>query len=387
MQQGDVLNGYTLVSDPTNAGGGQSQWAFATRDGRDVFVKLFLSPKYPVEDGPGSDPAKERKRAVCYAFERRHIEIGRRLDPSSAGAGNLVLPIDFFRHEATYVKVMPRVRATVLPDASTLSAQQILVLLRSLAFSLRMLHDQAVVHGDIKPDNVLVEPGGDGLFVSKLIDFDEAYVVGDPPAPDHIVGDPVYYSPELLRYIKRDPRLPADALSTASDMFSLGLLLHRFLTGALPAFDTTNVHYPAEALVGRGALDPSNAPAAFRPVITRMLSIVPMRRPSIHEFVDLLASFDPETFDLDQSPAGPAVGVPGPFGARPTAVPFAGGTGTMAAPNGSPGLAPPPRMPMGPMPTGPSNAPPPRGPWAPRSEGADLRTDPAITRPDEESQP
>lgn len=295
MKKGDVLNGYSVDTAPTNAGGGMSQWAFGTKGGEDYFIKMFLSPKFPLDDGPGSEASKARKRAVCLAFEHRHVEIANRLDPSKPGAGNLVVATDFFRVDSTYVKVMPRVQAIPMPDIATLTGKQVLVLFNSLAFSLRMLHEENVVHGDIKPDNVMVEQRSSDLYISKLIDFDEAYVVGEPPAPEHIVGDPIYYSPELLRYIKRDERLPNDALTTASDMFSLGLLIHRFLTGELPGFDRKSVNYPAEALLGRGALDISAAPPSVRPMIAKMLSVVPDRRPSIQDLIDLLAGIDADS--------------------------------------------------------------------------------------------
>lgn len=293
MRQGDILNGYEIVTPPTNAGGGMSQWAFARKNGTEYFLKMFLAPKFPLDDGPGSPEAKARKRAACIAFEQRHLEIARRLDPSRPGGGNLVVPRDFFRVESTYVKVMEKVDAVHLPPANFLSPHQILVLLRSLAFSLRLLHEQQVVHGDIKPDNVMVERSTGDIYVSKLIDFDEAYLVGDPPSPDLIVGDPSYYSPELLRYIKRDDRLPADALGTASDIFSLGLFLHVFLTGDQPEFDRDQAYYPAEALLSGLPLDLSAAPDVIRPLLAQMLDIVPARRPTIGDVIDFLATVDP----------------------------------------------------------------------------------------------
>ena len=38
MRLGDTLNGYTVITQPTNVGGGMSQWAFARKDDRDYFV-------------------------------------------------------------------------------------------------------------------------------------------------------------------------------------------------------------------------------------------------------------------------------------------------------------------------------------------------------------
>lgn len=332
MKVGDSLNGYVLTTETTNSGGGMSQWCFASKNGAEYFVKMFLSPKFPLDGAPGSPLSKARKRDVCLAFEARHLEIARRLDPTRPGSGNLVVPRDFFRVEATYVKVMDRVDAVPVSELATLTPAQLPVVLRSTAFSLRMLHEQSIVHGDVKLDNVLVEASGD-LRVAKLIDFDEAYIVGSPPLPEHIVGDTNYYSPELLRYVKKDPRLPSDALGTASDMFSLALLVVRLLTGAPPGYDRTSVTYPAEAMLAGQELDVSAAPIALQSVLTRMLDLVPRVRPAIDEFIEVLLALEPAQLALPSgrrtppvSPSGPTAitrprSTTGPMPGSPTAPP------------------------------------------------------------------
>ncbi|MCB1038724.1 MAG: protein kinase [Acidimicrobiales bacterium] len=302
MKVGEVLNGYRISTAPTNNGGGMSQWSFAEKDGRQYFVKMFLAPKFPLPDGPGSETAKARKRDVCMKFERRHLEIASRLDPSEPGGGNLVIPCDFFRVDSTYVKVMERVEAEALPPANRLTGHQLVVILRTLMFSLRLLHDKNVVHADVKPDNVLLKRSTDDIYVSKLIDFDEAYVVGDPPLPEHIVGDPVYYAPELLRYIKQDETLPPDALATSADIFSLGLLVHTWLVGDVPGFDRSLAKYPAEALLGGQTLDVSAAPPAIRTLLARMVALRPFDRPTIREVIDFLADVDPNSLVPTSAP-------------------------------------------------------------------------------------
>lgn len=331
MRVGDVLNGYEIVTPPTNSGGGMSQWSRATKGGQTFFVKMFLSPKYPLDTAPGGPEAKANKRSVCLAFESRHLEIGRRIDPSQPGSGNLVVPCDFFRVEATYVKVMPWVDGAPVPPAWKLTSKQLIVFLRSLAFSLRMLHGQRIVHGDVKADNVLALRTGSDLYVAKLIDFDEAYVVGDPPRPEHIVGDPGYYSPELLRYIKRDDRLPADALSTASDVFSLGIYLHVLFTGRRPDFDADGISYPAEALLVRRPLDVSAAPSALQPLLARMLALVPSARPDVDELIAFLQEIDPDAL-VASGPAGPPPArVAASSTSSPTPAPASAGARSAAA--------------------------------------------------------
>ncbi len=103
------------------------------------------------------------------------------------------------------------------------------------------------MHGDLKPDNILIKESVKGGYVAKLIDFDNSYISGSPPATAEIVGDPVYYSPELFRYVTGDKGTPASHLQLKSDIFALGLIYHEFLTGDLPLFDHGRFQYACEA--------------------------------------------------------------------------------------------------------------------------------------------
>src|ERR671913_62476 len=197
MKAGDVINGYTLLEDFKVVGAGLSQWTFAERGGRQFFLKQFLSPTYPDDAAPGSPKTKAKKRARCAAFESHHRGIQ-------------------------------------------------LVLVKSVAHSLKILHDLRIVHSDLKPSNILVKRTELG-YTSKLIDFDSSYIAGNPPPFDQIVGTINYYSPELLGYIQ-EAGVPAKDLGVASDIFALGLIFTEFLTGAMPPFDVARYHEAAVAI-------------------------------------------------------------------------------------------------------------------------------------------
>src|SRR4051794_8355815 len=158
MRAGDVLNGYRLLGDFTVVGAGLSQWTFAERGGRRYFLKEFLSPTYPDESAPGSEKIKAKKRARCARFEEHHRSIQAALAPLSAYGGNLIVTLDFFRWGAKYYKVTEKVEAEDLDAAgvAALSLRAQLVLMKSVAHSLKILHDLRIVHGDLKPSNILV---------------------------------------------------------------------------------------------------------------------------------------------------------------------------------------------------------------------------------------
>src|SRR4029450_5670646 len=112
VKAGDVINGYRILEDFRVVGAGLSKWTFAAKDGREYFIKEFLSPTFPDEHAPGSAQTKMRKRRRCQAFERHHRRINEALAEISGVGGNLIVTLDFFRWGAKYYKVTEKVEVT-----------------------------------------------------------------------------------------------------------------------------------------------------------------------------------------------------------------------------------------------------------------------------------
>jgi eukaryotic-like serine/threonine-protein kinase len=305
VKAGDVLNGYTILEDFKVVGAGLSKWTFAERGGRQFFIKEFLSPTYPDEDAPGSEKTKAKKRARCAAFEAHHRGVQRVLAPLSAYGGNLIVTLDFFRWGAKYYKVTEKVDAVGLSPAEIvgLGLRTQLVLMKTVAHSLKILHDINIVHSDLKPSNVLIKRTELG-YTTKLIDFDNAYIAGRPPPPEEIVGTINYYSPELLGYIQEAGVAPTD-LGLASDVFALGLIYTEYLTGAPPPFDVGRYHEPAVAVRSgeRLRVPREGIPAELADLVDQMLAPVPAERPTIAHVHARLMTLRP--VEREAAPAGP----------------------------------------------------------------------------------
>src|SRR4051812_45789428 len=313
LRAGDTLRGYRLLGDFRVVGAGLSEWTFAEQGGRIYFVKRFLSPTYPDDAAPGSPRTKARKRERCAAFEAHHRGIQVAMAPLTTYGGNLIATLDFFREGAKYYKVTEKVDPAGLPpgDVARLPFAAQLVLLKTVAHSLKILHDLKIVHSDLKPSNVLIKRTELG-YTTKLIDFDSSYVVGTPPPPEEIVGTMNYYSPELVTYIQAGTG--AERLSEASDIFALGLIYSEYLTGALPAFDPT--YHEAAVAVLHGSvlrLPASDVPESVAALVEQMLLPEPAGRPTVAQVHATLMGLRSEGTTRGRAPAP----------VRPTAAPAA----------------------------------------------------------------
>jgi serine/threonine protein kinase len=313
----DIIGGYEVTTAFTTAGGGQSRWAFARKKGTDYFLKEFLSPKYPVDGAPGSESTKARQRQACAAFEEHHKAITKVLRPLSSSGGNLVVTTDFFRSGPRYYKVTEKVEVTnwAPTDVVKLPLGSRLLLMLTVAHSLNVLHRAELVHGDIKPPNILIKRLGEGRFSTKLIDFDNAVLATKTlPPPDQLVGDMAYYSPELVRYLN-DPD-PDARLSGAADIFALGLVYAEWLTGKKPSFDPS-ARYAGVAVARGDKLRTPVKPAPLQNLIERMLSDQPSERPPADEVHSTIRGIrSAEGSDVGVPPAtdpvaGEPVGAPG----------------------------------------------------------------------------
>ena len=105
--------------------------------------------------------------------------------------------------------------------------QDVKTIMQQICSALRYMHDQQIWHRDLKPDNIFLHSDLDGQEIVKLLDFGTASLQAtESSLTDGFVGTAKYASPEQVRMdVELDGR---------SDLYSLGVILYRLLTGELP---------------------------------------------------------------------------------------------------------------------------------------------------------
>jgi serine/threonine protein kinase len=137
-----------------------------------------------------------------------------------------------------------------------------------LASALGQAHRANVIHGDVKPANILVTAENQ----VKLGDFGVARFSTQASGSGNLMGTPAYLSPEQIRGSSQDSR---------SDLFSLGIVLYQMSTGFRP-FDGDSVEAVCAQIVSSTPPPPSSYnptfPPAFDEVVMRCLSKNPEER-------------------------------------------------------------------------------------------------------------
>lgn len=138
-----------------------------------------------------------------------------------------------------------------------------------IAQGLRAAAEMGMVHGDVKPENILINEARE----AKLADFGIAALVSARAAADNTVwGTPYYIAPETLRKQKVDLR---------ADIYSLGGTLYHAIAGIPPFEGADAVEVMKARLLGPAkplAEVAPGCPAAVSKIVMRMLEAEPIRR-------------------------------------------------------------------------------------------------------------
>ena len=172
-----------------------------------VAIKLVIS-------GLSASAARRFRNERQVLARLEHPHIARLLDGGVTDEGIPYLVMEYIEGEPIDAYCLKR----------KLGIGDCLALFRTVCSAVEHAHRNLIVHRDLKPGNILVTPQG----VSKLLDFGIAKLLNDADdltRTSERPMTPAYASPEQVR---------GEVITTATDVYALGVMLYRLLTGCSP---------------------------------------------------------------------------------------------------------------------------------------------------------
>jgi eukaryotic-like serine/threonine-protein kinase len=160
----------------------------------------------------------------------------------------------------------------LLAREDRLAPDRAMDLVARIADAFEALHAWGIVHRDLGPSKVLVRPDA----TVALTPFGLVYQLSGPTAPYVSQGRARYLSPEQIM---------GQAVTQRSDIFSLGVLAYRCLTGRIPFDGESTLEVALHIVQSEPAPLPPDVPAAVRSIVERALAKDPAARwPTAAEF-------------------------------------------------------------------------------------------------------
>lgn len=275
---GERIRDYEILEQIGQGGMGVVYCARHTQLNKQVALKLLPD-------------ALTHDQAAVARFQREMQAVGRLDHP------NIVRAMDAGEVESTFFLVMELVDGVDLASLTSgnrrLDVGDACEIARQAAVALLYAHSQGAVHRDLKPSNLMLHQEADGTATVKLLDLGLATIQGVSSAPltdnGQLMGTLEYMAPEQAEN--------THAVDGRADIYSLGAMLYRLLTGSVP-FGGAEFDSPAKRLKALISSDPpsvasrrSDLPGDLVALLDRMLSRVPDDRPAdLSEVVSVLQS-------------------------------------------------------------------------------------------------
>ena len=204
----------------------------------------------------------EREAEICHAIDSPHVV--RIYEYGLSEEGRAFIALELLLGEELFER---RKRLKIIPLKQTTE------LIAQALRGLEAIHDQGVVHRDLKTENIFLVRHNDGRETVKIIDLGLARYLDDDPhdpllrEPGRIWGTPHYLSPEQTRSPVVDHR---------SDLYAIGVILYECATGAYP-FDGET---PYAILIAHQEQKPPMMPSTLDHELCQIIYKALAKRPS-----------------------------------------------------------------------------------------------------------
>jgi hypothetical protein len=204
LRAGDSVDGRYTILAPISSGAMGAVYRARGPDGREVAVKRLL----------------DLRQAARFDIEARLL--------SRLRHPRVVAVLEHFQNESGKYLVMDLVTGEDLGEILAhrgdpgLPVPEAVSHGRHVCEALRYVHEQGIVHRDVKPQNLILSGHG-----TVLVDFGIARELTEPGAGTRAIGTPLYMAPEVL---------VGEAVSPRSDVYSLAATVWALITGRPPTY-------------------------------------------------------------------------------------------------------------------------------------------------------
>lgn len=241
FRAGDYIGPYHLIKEIGQ--GGMGVVYLAARTDPQFFQTVAIKVLRRELGGSALVSRFLRERQILATLS--HPNIAHVLDGGNTEDGTPYLVMEFISGKPI----------TVYAAEKRLSVEQRIRLFQRVCDAVQHAHRNLVIHRDLKPGNVLVADNGE----PKLLDFGIAKLLGPEMLPLELPPTETQYRPMTPDYASPE-QLQGKVLTTATDVFSLGVLLYEMLAGQRPfRFQTSDPMEWMEMVCSRDPAPPSSS--------------------------------------------------------------------------------------------------------------------------------
>lgn len=196
---------------------------------RRLFIDDFVAIKFVRPEVLANPEFRERFYQEARAAARiKHPNVVTVYDFGETPDGMLYLVMEFLKGVSL---------GELLQKKGALAVDHVIEIGLQIGEALHCMHENNVIHRDLKPDNIMLIRDGKGVEVVKVVDFGVAKIIEANPRLTRYharIGSPVYCSPEQYLGLPVDHR---------TDLYGLGIIFYECLSGHVPfeALDETEL--------------------------------------------------------------------------------------------------------------------------------------------------
>jgi calcium-dependent protein kinase len=202
---------------------------------------------------------------------------------------NIVKLFEFYSNKSTYYLILEFCEGGNLyefVDENKLSEFQVIYIMFQILSAMNYCHNMNILHGDLKPDNILIKKSECGLCRVKICDFGTSHIFKKGEKQKEAVGTLNYMAPEVLK----------EKYNQKCDLWSCGVTMYILLTGKKPFLGRDDIEVMSKILSNSYDKNLINKYNRYtKDLLSKLLEINPKKRLSAEQ------ALNHKVFDINKT--------------------------------------------------------------------------------------